>query len=181
MFFPSLKSPCKSYLTGYIYNLPGKLDHHILKPLALLPALPSSGCLLWPCCDHALPLVTPGLPGLTSQSHIGEHRRHSGIRWPGHMIMMVSLTTIASWSLISSPWFIQVLSASSTGGSRGTRVRPQASWMAGPDSILCSQHAAHATFSLSTGSSSQQHSRKYFQHSQNQKRHQAWGTYIRMP
>ena len=63
MFFPSIESPCKSYLTGYIYNLPGKLDHHILKPLALLSRVPGV------CCDHAVTMRSPWLPPASPAWH----------------------------------------------------------------------------------------------------------------
>ena len=75
MFFPSIESPCKSYLTGYIYNLPGKLDHHILKPLALLSRVPGV------CCDHAVTMLSPGYPRPPRPDITITHRRASETLW----------------------------------------------------------------------------------------------------
>ena len=160
---------CKlSYLTSYIYKYFSRLDH-ILKLLLSVTSPHSSGCMcmLWPCR-----LVTrPPGPDITI-THRRNIRRRPGISWtaPGHMVL--SLTTIASPVIDQSrPWFIQVLSASSSGGSRGSP-RPQAPGVRALHSIL----AAHATFSLSTGSSSQQQSPgNTFQHFQKLKRRQASG------
>ena len=164
---------CKlSYLTSYIYKYFSRLDH-ILKLLLSVTSPHSSGCMcmLWPCR-----LVTrPPGPDITITHRRNIRRLETSwhlLTSPGSHGMVLSLTTIAS-SVIdqSRPWFIQVLSASSSGGSRGSP-RPQAPGVRALHSIL----AAHATFSLSTGSSSQQQSPgNTFQHFQKLKRRQASG------